>query len=194
MEIGRSFNRRINDRSGKMSIQSSEITENSIQSDGTRYVSFRYTFTNGDIITFGSMQKPSDYDVDAGLIAYATEAETVIVEREDSELTSLIDAGTDPMDIEPVHPTTDTAAARKRRFRRKLLRLIATEGDLKEIRRILYPIWYWLKFESGYTAQQIANYLGISLTVLQRINNRFQALHDNLAFVDSDDDHIGEVD
>jgi hypothetical protein len=140
------------------------------------------------------MQKPSDYDVDAGLIAYATEAETVIVEREDSELTSLIDAGTDPMDIEPVHPTTDTAAARKRRFRRKLLRLIATEGDLKEIRRILYPIWYWLKFESGYTAQQISNYLGISLTVLQRINTRFQALHDNLAFVDSDDDHIGEVD
>jgi hypothetical protein len=93
-----------------MAIQSSEITENSVQADGTRYVSFKYTFDNGDIITFGSMQKPSDYDVDAGLIAYAIEAETTIIEREDSELVSLIDAGTDPMDITPVHPTTDTAA------------------------------------------------------------------------------------
>jgi len=177
-----------------MTIQLSEITENSVQSDGTRYVSFRYTFHNGDITTFGSMQKPSDYDVDAGLIAYATEAETSIVEREDSELVALIDAGTDPMDIIPVHPDTDTAAVRKRRFRRKLLRLIASEYDLKVIRRILYPVWYWLKFESGYTAQQIADYLNISLTVLQRINRRFQALHDNLIFVDDDDQYIGEVD
>lgn len=177
-----------------MAIQSSEITENSVQADGTRYVSFCYTFDNGDVITFGSMQKPGDYDVGAGLTAYATEAESAIVEREDSELVSLIDAGTDPMDIAPVHPTTDTAAIRKRRFRRKLLRLIATEGDLKVVRRMLYPVWYWLKFESGYTAQQIADYLGISLTVLQRINNRFQALHDNLTFVDADDDYLGEVD
>ena len=176
-----------------MGIQSSEITENSVQSDGTRYISYRYTFQNGDIITFGSMQKPGDYDVDAGLIAHATEAETSIVEREDSELVSLIDAGTDPLDIIPVHPDTDTAAVRKRRFRRKLLRLIAAEGDLKVIRRILYPVWYWLKFESGYTAQQIADYLDISLTVLQRINSRFQALHDNLTFVDDDDQYIGEV-
>lgn len=177
-----------------MTIISSEITENSVQADGTRYVSFRYTFDNGDIVTFGSMQKPSDYDADAGLIAYATDAETAIVDREDSELVSLIDAGTDPMDVLPVHPTTDTAAVRKRRFRRKLLRLIAAEGDLKVIRKILYPVWYWLKFESGYTAQQIADYLNISLTVLQRINSRFQALHDNLAFVDTDDDYLGEVD
>ena len=176
-----------------MGIQSSEITENSVQSDGTRYISYRYTFQNGDIITFGSMQKPGDYDVDAGLIAHATEAEARIVEREDSELVSLIDAGTDPLDIIPVHPDTDTASVRKRRFRRKLLRLIASEGDLKVIRRILYPVWYWLKFESGYTAQQIAGYLDISLTVLQRINNRFQALHDNLTFVDDDDQYIGEV-
>lgn len=177
-----------------MTITSSEITENNVQADGTRYVSYRYTFDNGDIITFGSMQKPGGYDVDAGLIAYAAIAETAIVEREDSELVGLIDAGIDPMDITPVHPTTDTASARKRRFRRKLLRLIATEGDLKVIRRILYPVWYWLKFESGYTAQQIADYLNISLTVLQRINNRFQALHDNLAFVDADDNYLGEVD
>ena len=177
-----------------MSIISNEIIENSVQADGTRYVSYCYTFQNGDTITFGSMQKPGDYDIDDGLIAYAIIAETLIVEREDSELVALIDAGTDPMDITPVHPDTDTAAVRKRRFRRKLLRLIASEGDLKVIRRILYPVWYWLKFESGYTAQQIADYLGISLTVLQRINNRFQALHDNLTFVDDDDQYIGEVD
>ena len=177
-----------------MAIASSAITEDNQQADGTRYISFKYVFDNGDIITFNSMQKPSDYDVDAGLIAYASMAEVQIVEREDSELVALIDGGIDPMDIEPAHPSTDTAADRKRRFRRKLLRLIATEYDLKAIRKILYPVWYWLKFESGYTSQQIADYLGISLTVLQRINSRFQALHDNLAFVDADDDYIGEVD
>ena len=176
-----------------MSITSSKITENSLQSDGTRYISFRYTFDNGDIINFSSMQRPSDYDVDAGLIEYATKAETRIIEREDSELMVQVENGTSPLDIEPVHPSTDTAGNRKKRFRRKLLRWIVSEGDLKMIRRVFYPIWYWLKFESGYTAQQIANYLGISLTVLQRINNRFQALHDNLAFVDSDEQYVGEV-
>ena len=177
-----------------MGIQSSIITEDNQQVDGSRYISFQYVFDNGDIITFNSMQKPSDYDADAGLIAYASMAEVQIVEREDSELVALIDSGIDPMDIEPTHPSTDTAADRKRRFRRKLLRLIASESDLKVIRKILYPVWYWLKFESGYTSQQIADYLNISLTVLQRINSRFQALHDNLAFVDADDDYIGEVD
>ena len=176
-----------------MAIALSEITENSLQSDGNRYISFRYTFDNGDIINFNSMQRPSDYDVNAGLIEYAVIAEERIIEREDSELMSQIENGVSPLDIEPVHPDTDTVGNRKRRFRRKLLRWIASQDDLKLIRKIFYPIWYWLKFESGYTAQQIANYLGISLTVLQRINNRFQALHDNLSFVDADEQYVGEV-
>ena len=177
-----------------MPITISEIIENNFQSDGTRYISYRYTFQNGDIITFGSMQKPGNYDIDAGLITYATKAETQIVKREDSELMGLINAGINPMDIEPAHPSTDTDIVKKRRFRRKLLRLIAMENDLKVIRKTLYPVWYWLKFESGYTSQQIADYLNISLTVLQRINSRFQALHDNLAFIDADDNYLGEVD
>lgn len=176
-----------------MSIINSEIIENNLQADATRYVSYKYTFQDESKIIFGSIQKPGDYDVDAGLIIYASMAEVSIVNREDSELVALVDAGTDPMDIEPVHPDTDTAAVRKRRFRCKLLRLVATESDLKVIRKILYPVWHWLNFESGYTSQQIADYLNISLTVLQRINSRFQTLHDNLAFVDADDDYIGEV-
>lgn len=176
-----------------MAIILSEITENSLQSGGNRYISFRYTFDNGDIINFNSMQRPSDYDVDAGLIEYAVIAEERIIEREDSELMSHIGEGIPLLDIEPSHPNTATSTERKQRFRRKILRWIANQGDIKLIRQAFYPIWYWLKFESGYTAQQIANYLGISLTVLQRINNRFQALHDHLIFVDADEQYVGEV-
>ena len=176
-----------------MSIISSEIVENNLQADSNRYISYRYTFSNGDIIRFNSMQKPGDYDANAGLVEYAAIAEGRITEREDSELMSQVESGLNPLDVEPVHPDTETAGKRKRRFRRKLLRWIASEGDLKLIRKVFYPIWYWLKFESGYTAQQIADYLGISLIVLQRINNRFQALHDNLSFVDADEQYVGEV-
>lgn len=176
-----------------MSIIQSKITENTLQSDSNRYISYEYTFQNGDIIKFNSMQKPNNYDVEAGLIEYTVKAETQIIEREDSELMTQIESGISPLDIEPAHPDTETVGNKKRRFRRKLLRWIASEGDLKMIRKVFYPIWYWLKFESGYTAQQIADYLDISLPVLQKINSRFQALHDNLAFVDADDNYLGEV-
>jgi len=146
------------------------------------------------MISFNSMQKPRNYDVNAGLIAYASIAVVQIIEREDSELMTLIDTGTNPMNIEPVHPSTDTATVRKRRFRRKLIRLSASEGDLKVIRKILYPVWHWLKFESGHTPKQMADYLDISLTTLQRINSRFQALHKNLDFIDADNQYLLDVD
>lgn len=177
-----------------MALVSSEIVENTLQTDGNRYVSYQYDFDNGDVIRFNSMQKPGDYDVDAGLIEYAAIAEIRIIEKTDSELMAQVEAGELlPLDALPYHPTTETAGERGKRLRRKLLRWIATEPDLKMIRKVFYPVWYWLKFESGYTAQQIASYLGISLEILGRINSRFQALHDNLAFVDNDDQYVGEV-
>lgn len=176
-----------------MSIIQSKITENSIQSDGTHYVSYEYVFQNGDTISFNSIQRPNNYDVNAGLIEHAIKAKKQIIEREDSELMAQIENGISPLDILPIHPDTETAGNRKRRFRRKLLRWIVNQDDLKLIRKVFYPVWYWLKFESGYTTQQIASYLDVSITVLQRINCRFQALHDKLTFIDADEQYIGEV-
>lgn len=177
-----------------MSIVSSEVVENVAQKNN-RYVSYFYTFHNGNTIRFNSLSKPLDYDVNAGLIAYATIAEEQIIETKDSELIAQIESGDlAPMDTTPEHPDTETVNNRKKRLRRKLLRQIANNPDLKMIREVFYPIWYWLKYESGYTPQQIANYLNCSVSVIQRINNRFQALHDNLTFVDTDNSYLGEVD
>ena len=176
-----------------MSIINSEIVENVAQKTN-RYVSYLYTFHNGDILRFNSLSKPLDYDVNAGLIMYAPIAEEQIIETKDSELIAQIESGDiTPLKATPEHPDMETVNNRKRRLRRKLLRQIASNPDLKMIRKVFYPVWYWLKYESGYTAQQIANYLNCSISVLQRINNRFQALHDNLAFVDTDDSYLEEV-
>lgn len=177
-----------------MALASSQITENVLQVDNNRYVSYRYIFDNGDTIRFNSMQKPNNYDINAGLIEHAAIAEIRVIEKVDSELMAQVENGElAPLDAEPYHPSSEAIRARKKRFRRKLLRWIANEPDLKMIRKVFYPVWYWLKFESGYTAQQIADYLGISLTILGRINNRFQALHDNLAFMGADDQYVGEI-
>lgn len=177
-----------------MSIINNEIVENVAQ-ESNRYVSYLYTFHNGDVLRFNSLSKPLDYDVNAGLITYAAIAEEKIIEVKDSELIAQIESeDIMPMDAIPEHPDTETINNRKKRLRRKLLRQIASNPDLKVIRKVFYPVWYWLKYESGYTVQQIANYLNCSVSVMQRINNRFQALHDNLTFVDADNSYLGEVD
>lgn len=178
-----------------MGIILQEITENAPQQGDYRYISYHYVFHNGDEVYFYSMSKPDNYDVGAGLIEYAAKAEDQVIEEDESKLFIQIEADDlDPLDAEPAHPNSETVGNRKKRFRRKLLRQITSEADLKVIRKIFYPVWYWLKYESGYTAQQIADYLNISMSVLGRINDRFQALHDNLTFVDTDDSYLGEVD
>lgn len=177
-----------------MGIINSEITENQVQVDGQRRISYRYTFSTGEIIDF-AIRRPNSFDVNVGLTAFAATAKERVVEQEDTEyLRAVRDGDVDAINVTPVHPDTDTAFERTKRFRRKALRWIVANDDLKLARRIFYPVWYWLKFESGYTAQQIANYLNISLSVLQRIDNRFQAIHDNLAFLDADDQYVEEVD
>ena len=168
-------------------IVNSEIRENQIQADGMRYVTYRYTFHNGDIINFYSMSKPGNYNVDQGLIDYQTEAKARAITQNDGKLEAQIDRGTlAPLDAEPAHPNTMTLANRKKRLLRKLLKRAARSDDLKEVRRIFYPVWYYLKHESGYTPTQIANYLGMSVAKLGQVNTRFQALHDHLTLIDND--------
>jgi len=165
----------------------SEITENQIQRDGRRYVTYQYTFPNGDMVHFYSMSKPGDYDVEAGLVEYGALAKKQVIEQDDDKLVQQIEGGLNPLDAEPAYPDTMSLKGRKKRLLRKVLGRIAAEEDLRLVRKLFYPIWHWLKFESGYTAQQIAGYLGISVVKLQKVNARFQRLHDHLALIDEDE-------
>lgn len=170
-----------------MTIIKSEVTENNIQADNTRYVSFRYTSDTGDIITFNSMSKPKDYDVKKGLVEYVTKANALFAEKEKGDLILSIEKGVSPIEINPKQ--TD-----KKTIHRQLLKSVLNESDIKTARKLFYPVWHWLTFENKYEIEQIAEYLDISLIMLQRVNKRFQALHNNLVFVDTDDDYLGEVD
>ncbi len=176
-----------------MSVISSEIIEDSVQADGRRFVGFEFTFHTAEKIIRRFMVEAA-YDKNAGLSAMIPSIEVYKIEEEDAELIGQIEQSTLlALDVIPIHPETETESNRKRRIRRKILRKIMKERDIKLARSVLYPIWYWLKYESGYTAQQIANYLDISLAVLQKVNSRFQAIHDNLAMLDDDDSYVGEV-
>lgn len=182
-------------RTLKMSIISSEIVEDSVQGSGDRYIRFRYEFDNGDIIEINRGQQPSSYDADVGLVDGAIEAQQIAINREDANLASKVIGGLiDVMGVIPYHPSTESDADKRKRFAKKLLRKIATEQDLKIVRRAFYPVWYWLKFNSGYNPSQIASYLDITVTTLSRIDARFQALHDHLQLIDDDESYLGEVD
>jgi len=137
----------------------------------------------------------SGYDANASLAALIPIVEQQMIDSECSNLIAQAEIiGTDVFDASPVHPETDSLSDRRKRLGRKALRYIVNNWDLKLARRIFYRSWYYLKYESGWTAQQIADYLDISLAALQRINSRFQWIHDNLEGIDADDTYVGGID
>ena len=176
-----------------MTIVDSQILEDIKQAHDQRYVWEKHTdHLDGEYFYFYAVGL--GVDVNALMTSRVPAVEQAIVDDEIEELRGLVENGAiAAMDANPVHPETDTLAIRKRTFFRRLLKYIANNRDLKLARLIFYPVWYYLKFESTYTTQQIADYLNITLTQLQKINDRFQAIHDNLAFIDADDGYLGEV-
>ena len=176
-----------------MTITSSEIIEDKKQAHDQRYVWEKHTdHLSKDHFVFYAAELGAD--INANMIARVPQISQSLIDGEIGELTDKIESGEiAALDVEPVHPETDSLADRKRTFFRRLLRYVVKNRDIKIARLVFYPIWYYLKFESSYTAQQIATYLDITLTQLQWINNRFQAIHDNLAFIDADDSYLGEV-
>jgi hypothetical protein len=176
-----------------MSIVTSEIVEDQKQAHDQRYVREKHT-DHLSVAHYFSYSAQVGVNVSAVMTARVPFIELSLVEAEEQVLISSIESGdVDALDAVPTLPETDTAAVRKKRFARKLLRYIVEHRELKIIRIVFYPVWYYLKFESGFTSQQIADYLDISLTKLQIINSRFQAIHDNLAFIDADDSYLLEV-
>ena len=175
-------------------IVSYEIVEQTIQSGGTQRVYVAFTDHLAQV-HHRSYDFPSGAVVADEIAIRQTAVESGLESAEVELLTSAVESGSIvAMDVEPVLPSTDTLAVRKRKFYRRLLRYVVNNRDIKLARLVFYPVWYYLKFESEYTAQQIADYLDISLAKLAIINSRFQAIHDNLTFVDTDDDYVSEVD
>ena len=177
-----------------MSITLTEILEDSPQADGTRHIGVKFNFHNGQEV-IRRFWADSSFDTVTDIVAMEPDIEAYMIEQDDEEVIAQIEKGNvAPLSAQSVHPETMTAANRKKRMVRKLLRRMATERDMKLVRKMFYPIWYWLKYDSGYTATQIANYFNISLAKLGTINARFQAIHDNLFMIDADDGYLGEVD
>lgn len=175
-----------------MTITLSEKTGDNIQQDGSRRITFKFTFHTGEVLD-RSFLAPSGYDDTAGLAAMVPIVEDHMIELECMKLiTQAEEGGTDILDAAPVHPETISLANRKKNLAKKALRYIWNNKDIKLARIILYGVWYYLKYESGFTAQQIADYLDISLAVLQKINSRFQFIHDNLSALDADDSYLIE--
>lgn len=174
-----------------MSVVNHWVVQDPPETDGSgqRIVTYVYEFHNGDFRQ-RSFRRPAegfDYDTEAdGLVASVEQG--IIDEEVDGyvEFYSTTEKNLNPIDVLPIHPETDSDLVRQRRFRRRLLRRWLGEVDIKKIRRLIYPIWYWLKFESGYTPQQIADYLGVTLGQLSAFDTRLQAYHDHLSFIDGE--------
>ena len=175
------------------SVAGSEILEDIKQAHDQRYVREKHTdYLGGE--HFFSYAVGLDVDVNDLMVSRIPQVEAMIVNSEIAELTGMVENGeVAAMDVAPLHPETDTANIRRRTFFRKLLRYIAKNRDIKIARIVFYPVWHYLKFDASYTALQIATYLDITIAQLQIVDNRFQAIHNNLVFIDADDAYVGEV-
>jgi hypothetical protein len=170
-----------------MPIDSHTIREGAPQADGRRYVRVTYVFDTGEKMQVGPRLVGPDFDVEARALEMIPQLETAMVDAEDNRLLEkVLENGTGILTVIPNHPSTDTVQNRQRRFRRLALRRAYSSSDPKVVRRTLYSLWSYLKNDTGYTAQQIASYFDVTLPQLVKFDDRMQAIHDNLDFLDND--------
>lgn len=177
-----------------MTITLSEKIEDSTQADGSRHIAFCFAFHNGlEIIK--RMLRPYGWDDETALSDMIPIVEQEVIDNEDNGLIGQVESNLiDPVTAEPVHPETDAATVRIRRFHRKLIRYAMRHRDIKAVRWMLYPIWYELKFNLSYNMSQIASYLDITIAQANKINDRMQAFHDSLSMIDGDDGYLEDID
>jgi hypothetical protein len=157
------------------------------QADGRVYARFEYELDTGSVRVVGPKLVLGNIDLEAAAIAQIPVVEAQVIQEELEQWSYLVATGSlDALAVNPVHPSTDTPAVRRRRFLRWFFRRVARLDDIKVVRRQLYSVWLWLKNDSGYSAQEIADYLDVSIAKLAVWDGRMQAIHDNLAFIDSD--------
>lgn len=177
-----------------MTITSSQIVEDSSQADGRRFLTMKFTFHTGEVVQL-CRKVGSAYDEQVGLTLEAAKQENQIIDREDSNLYSKILTGQETEVVEAViaHPETISLADRRKRFHRKLVRWAMQEQDIKGVRRLLYALWYYLKYTASYTPQQIANYFDVTLAQLKKFDDRMTALSSIVTTLDGDDAYVVDL-
>jgi hypothetical protein len=175
-----------------MGVVSTNFVEGGEQSIGPwRYVWGEYTLHTGETRSI-QRRVPMATSLAEFTAQIVPEIEAGLPDDEDFRLLSDFenltgdDDAPDVMAVTPDHPDTDSEAIRVRRFRRKVLRLIYRSGDIKLVRKVLLPLYQWLRDTSGFTPAQIADYLGITLGQLSAVQTRMEAIEANVAFIDGD--------
>jgi len=164
-----------------MPIISSEITEDSPQADGRRFVGFKFVFHTGQEVIRRFMVA-SDYDKNVGISAMMPLVEIYMVKEEEQKIVGEVEAGLNPMDIAVNHTTVQEA-------HRKLIKWIMNHKADIAVKMI--PLVQYLRIT--YTAQQIATYLGLTLATVIKINSRFLELESLQPLLDTDNTYIGEI-
>lgn len=166
-----------------MAITSSQIIEDQVQKDGRRSIRERHT-DHLDTAHFVQYIAESGMDVNAIMIARVPSLNTMLIENEEQKLISKFEEEHSDPTLYTFNHTT------KQVFLRRLVRYLMKHPDVKIIVAIK-PVIDWLK--ATYTATQIATYLGITTTVLGRINTRLDAIFAIADTLDADDTRMEEI-
>jgi hypothetical protein len=174
-----------------VTVVSNFVVQDPPETDGSgeRIVTYVYQFHDGDFRQRSLRRPVTGFDYEAEATAMIADIE---LEMRTAEIDRLVetwetdDQLTDPIAVEPIHPETDTSVQRRRRFRRRLARRLIRSNNIKEVRRILYPIWQWMTVDQGMDTAAATAYLNITITRWNTFNARMQAYDSSLTFIDGE--------
>jgi len=167
-----------------MAIISSIIAEDQAQKDGRRSIREIHTDHLGKQHSVSYMAK-AESDVNAVMIARLSQINAQLIEIEEQKyLSKFEDELSNPLNYSFDFTT-------KKAFLKRLIRYIMKHKDVKTVLAIK-PLIDWLK--ANYTATQIATYLGVTVAILLRINNRLDAIFAVSDTLIADDTMVEDID
>jgi hypothetical protein len=169
-----------------MPVISHQVTRGNPQLGGRVYATYEFMLDTGSVVTVGPRLVDVGAEDDLEAAAMWPQVNAQVVQADYDALVLNVTQGEPVLDQVPAHPSNETEGERKRLFRRWFFRQMVRRHEVKVVRAMLYDLWLWLKNDSGYTSQQIASYLDVSVAQLATWDGRMQAIHDNLAFLDGD--------
>lgn len=165
-----------------MGIINSQIIEDSIQTDGRRWITERHTDHLGQFHTITYMADP-EFDATAAMNNRVTSIENKLAESEAESSIARTEIGEDPLNMSFEFCTQKQAV-------KKIIRWAMNHKNPKTF-LLLKNLYEYLK--TNYNNSQLANFLDISLTVLGRINDRYNAIISIESTLTDDDGRIEEI-
>lgn len=165
-----------------MTITSSQIIEDSPQTDGRRWITEEHTDHLGGKHRINYMAE-GDADANAIMSIRVAGIEESLADNEETVAIEQAYNGVDPIMFSPEFTTV-------KKFFKRLIRDAMKNKDVRIV-LVLKPLIDFL--EATYTAQQIANYLDVSLSVLSRIKTRVNDLYAIKSVIDTDLGRMEEV-